>query len=356
MTSRLLQACSLLALLGTLMPTALAGDRRPQELTLKNGHTLKGIVESSDKAGITLRLGPDSVREVPWIQLSPLGFFRARAALAEPDDGKARMRLAELAAELGLYRDARREYEKALALGAMKEAQFQKLVRAAETQAVTSGLAQAQKQAEEGDIEAALDRARALKLHFADAPNAKEVETLIGKLLEHVRQLQQQTERDKADLLRLKKTVKRKQEILLRTLKATSLIRAGDTLSRTTKEKQKQGSITRARKAADAADKKYTEARQQFGRLRRILKHGSRERREILASLEELDRKHFDLLFGAAWFMWQGRVYSHAERFAARASYIDPVHPDLVELRDLLISSRIRYRLSDMTNARPIVR
>ncbi len=333
-----------------------AGDKRPQTLTLKNGHTLTGIVESSDKHGITLRLGPDSVREIPWIQLTPLAFFRARAALAKADDGNARIQLAELAAELGLYRDARREYEKALALGAINEGQFKKLLRAAETQAVTSGLAQAEKQAEEGDVEAALDRARELKLHFADAPNAAGVEQLIAKLLARVRELQKQNERDQAHLLRLKKSVKRKQEIMLRTLKATSLIRAGETLAREAKGKQKQGSITRARKAVDEADKKFTEARRHFGRLRRVLKHGSRERREILTKLEELDRKHFDLLYGAAWFMWQGRVYSHAERFAARASYIDPVHPDLVELRDLLISSRIRYRLSDMTNARPIVR
>ena len=40
------------------------------------------------------------------------------------------------------------------------------------------------------------------------------------------------------------------------------------------------------------------------------------------------------------------------ERWAALAMYIDPVHPDLVELRDELYSKRIRYRVSDVTNAR----
>ena len=30
----------------------------------------------------------------------------------------------------------------------------------------------------------------------------------------------------------------------------------------------------------------------------------------------------------------------------------DPVHPDLVELRDYLMTNRIRYRVSDVTNAR----
>ena len=45
-----------------------------------------------------------------------------------------------------------------------------------------------------------------------------------------------------------------------------------------------------------------------------------------------------------------------AEEWAAKAAYIDPVHPELLELRERIVESRIRYRLSDVTNARPIVR
>ena len=72
--------------------------------------------------------------------------------------------------------------------------------------------------------------------------------------------------------------------------------------------------------------------------------------------LNQLDRDHFALLHDTAWFFWEETVYSRADEYAARASYIDPVNPDLLELRDLLRASRIRYRMSDVTNARPIVR
>ena len=41
-----------------------------------------------------------------------------------------------------------------------------------------------------------------------------------------------------------------------------------------------------------------------------------------------------------------------AKSLQALASYIDPVHPDLVELRDHLLTARIRFRASDITNAR----
>ena len=97
-------------------------------------------------------------------------------------------------------------------------------------------------------------------------------------------------------------------------------------------------------------------ARRDLGRLRRILPREDDGYREILDLLNQLDREHFAAPPDTAWFFWEQTVYSRADEYAARASYIDPVHPDLLELRDLLRASRIRYRMSDVTNARPIVR
>ena len=57
--------------------------------------------------------------------------------------------------------------------------------------------------------------------------------------------------------------------------------------------------------------------------------------------------------WAAATFFWREKVYNEAERFAALASYIDPVHPDLLELRREIREHRIRYRASELTNAWP---
>jgi hypothetical protein len=113
------------------------------------------------------------------------------------------------------------------------------------------------------------------------------------------------------------------------------------------------GAVTRVRKKSEEAQAAFEEARRHLGRLRRIVPKEGPARDDVLALLSELDRVQFALLLDAAKFFWRERVYREAESFAARASYVDPVHPDLLELRRDLREHRIRYRASSITNARP---
>ncbi len=69
--------------------------------------------------------------------------------------------------------------------------------------------------------------------------------------------------------------------------------------------------------------------------------------------LGTIDRDQFRMLLDATKFFWEARVYATAEEYAARASYVDPVDPALLEVRAEIRSHRIRYRASDVTNARP---
>jgi hypothetical protein len=98
------------------------------------------------------------------------------------------------------------------------------------------------------------------------------------------------------------------------------------------------------------------DARRDLGRLRRILPKDSPRREEVLARLADLDGKQFALLFATAKFHWAQRIFTRAEEYANRAAYVDPVNADLLDLRDQMREARIRYRFSDVTNARPIVR
>lgn len=333
--------------------TAFAGDLRPVEVPLTNGKSIDGVVESATEDDVLLRTGPESTRRVPWSQLTPLGHFRVKAALASPTDGKERMKLAELAVDLGLYVEARVEYEKALALGALSKKEFKHIVLKAERDAVEAGVRRAERIAESGDLDAAMETARQLKLHFATAPNAGEIGKLIGALLKRVHELDEAAAKALEELKLIKLEVRRHKEILSRKTNAIDLMRKATMLSKESKAKQKQGSVTRARKYAEQANEHFQNARKNLGRLRRILPRDHAQRPAILAELDKLDKAQFDLLFGMAWFLaFDAGSYTQAEKFAARASYIDPVNSDLVELRDHLLSSRIRYRLSDMTNAR----
>lgn len=350
---------ALVSLLLIAASPAWAGDQRIQTLPLKNGKSLEGVVERATPTDVVLRIGKGDTartREIPWTQLAPLGVYRARAAVAPPADGEARKLLAEMAADLGLYVEARAEYEKAWALGALDEKSFRTLVRAAERHAVEAGIAQALKLAEAGDLERALAKATELRIHFRDAPNAKDVIKLVDQLLEQVTKMNDEAQAERQALEAAMVDLEKNKEILRRRAQASKALAKASSAAALSKKARDVGNVTRARKNADIAHKHFQEARRHYGRLRRVLPRGHTMRRDTLGRLVELDKQQFDLLFGMAWFLWQGRVYSQAEIWASRASYIDPVHPDLMDLRADLVASRIRYRLSDVSNARGIVR
>ncbi|MFV1959605.1 MAG: hypothetical protein ACC662_09365 [Planctomycetota bacterium] len=340
-------------LLGAL---AWAADARPVDLPLASGKSIQGVVESADARDVVVRVAPEEVRRVPWEQLRPLGVYRVKAALAPAADGKARLALAELAIELGLHAEARAEYEKALALGAIDRKKFDKVVLQAERDAVEVGVHHAWKAAESGDFDTALATARRLKLDFGGAPNAAAIDKLVADLLRRIGKLRKETDKASRELERAKLGAPRNKEILTRRTKASGLIQLGRDEAKKAAAARERGNVTRARKQAEAADEAFTKARRHLGRLRRILGRADSHYRAILQQLNDLDIEQFRLLFDTAWFFWEQRIYSKADRWAAKASYIDPVHPDLLALREMLRSVRIRYRLSDITNARPIIR
>ncbi len=347
---RVLGLTLLLSLLGG--PSATAADARPVELPLTNGKQLVGVVEKATANEVVVRLGPEQLRRIPWSRLAPLGYYRAKRALAPAADGGARQRLAELAVDLGLYVEAREEYEKAYALGAMPKAKFRKAVAAAERDAVRNGVAYASRLADAGRLEAAMEMARKLKLHFATAPNAADVGRLVAQLVRRIQTLDKAAAKEQAELERITLTSKRNKEILLRKTKALDLYKNALKLMDAWKGHIRVGNQTRARKAAQKADAKFQSARINLGRLRRILKRSDPARKEVLAQLTKLDKAQFELRFGMARFFSDQTVWTRAEKWAALASYIDPVHPDLIELRDHLMTNRIKYRASDVTNAR----
>lgn len=348
-------ALALLALLALALPAS-AADQRPITLPLASGKTVEGVVESADAKEVVVRLGPEQVRRIPWSQLAPLGAYRVKDALAPIADGQARLELALLAVDLGLYVEARTEFEKALALGALKQKAFLKFVLQAEREAVESGVRQALNAADSGDWDRALEMARDLKMHFGGAPNAASIDKLISELIKRVRVLKKAAEQESKELERVKVDAERNKEILRRRTKAVGQIEQGRKEAGNAATARETGNVTRSRKYAEAADKAFMGARRDLGRLRRIVPRDASAYREIISLLNQLDREHFALLHDTAWFFWEETVYSRADEYAARASYIDPVHPDLLELRDLLRVNRIRYRMSDVTNARGIVR
>lgn len=342
----------LLAAAVLLAPPALAKDARPVELPMTNGKSLTGVVEDADEREVVVRTGPEQVRRIPWSRLAPTGYYRAKRALAPAADGKARLRLAELAVDLGLYVEAREEYEKALALGAIEKRAFRKAVAAAEHDAVHNGVLYAERLAESGDLEAAMEIARKLKLHFATAPNAADLNKLVAALVKRVQTLDKAAAKEQAELDRVLVGAKREKEILRRKVKALDLFKNAQTKLPEWQKLRDRGSLTKARRIADTMDEMFHEARINLGRLRRILPRGHAARKEVLAQLTKLDKAQFDLRLAMAVYEKEATAWKKAERWAAKASYIDPVHPDLVELRDYLMTNRIRYRLSDVTNAR----
>lgn len=334
-----------------------AGRARAEEvqIPLASGKSLTGHVVRATPEEVVLRIG-EQERRLPWSALTALGFYRCQRALAPVADGDARLKLGLLAVDLGLYIEAREEFEKALALGALQKSEFAERVAGAERAAVENGVALARQRAESGDLEGALEVARSLRQHFSEAPGAGSIARLVADLVKRIETLDAQALEEQEELARIQVASRREKEILERRLRATAGMENGDHAAKESARYREQGSVTRARKFAEQADELYQDARLQLGRLRRILPETDPERREALARLATLDRTQFALRFGMARFFADSKTWSHAERWLQLASYIDPVNPELIALREEVASVRIRYRLSDMTNARPIVR
>lgn len=327
----------------------------PVELPLAAGKSLSGVVESADAKEVVLRIGTDR-RRIPWEQLTPLGVFRARAALTAPDDGPARLALAELAADLGLWVESRREYEKALGLKALDPATYARATAAAEERAVGALLAQAERAADAGDAEAAFAALRAVQLDFGDAVDQRRVEALLASVAARVKARAADQAAVEAEVTQLAEESRRRREILVRMTVAKGDRALGDRTADEARVEMKKGAVSRVRRTADAADEAYGTARRNLGRLRRLVGKSGSDHADWVAALDALDKVQFGLLLDATKFFWDARVYATAEDFATRASYLDPVNPTLLEIREEIRAHRIRYRASDVTNARPTTR
>lgn len=339
-------------------PPAKASDVKSAavvELPLADGKSLTGVVESIDSKEVVLRIGEDR-RPIAWEQLTPLGVFRAHAALAAPDEGPARLSLAELAADLGLFVDARREYEKALGLHALDALAYQKAIAAAEERAVNTLLAQAERAADQGDPDKALEALRRVQIDFGNAVDPRRVAALLAAVAAKVDARGAEQLKLEAEMAKLSEESRRKKEILVRMTEAKRDRALGDKAADEARSYMPKGVVSRVRRSADEADDFYGTARRDLGRLRHVVGKSGPDRDAWALALDELDKVQFTLLLEATKFFWDARVYGTAEDFATRASYIDPVNPALLELRSDIRANRIRYRASDITNAHPTTR
>ena len=323
------------------------------EIPMQSGKAITGTVESFDDKEVVVLVGAGEHRRIPWQQLAPLGVFRVRGAQVKPDDGPGRLALAELASELGLYALARAEYERALALHALDAKAYQGAVEDAERRAIDAGVARAERAAELGDVAGALETARSLKLDFAGALTSRRIDELLVALEGRIRAREAEELKAAAEAEKASLDADRKKELLARSLEARRQTALGDQTADAARAQMPNGVVSRVRRLAEAADAAYVAARHELGRMRRIAKRDEPERADALARLGVLDKSEYRLLFDAAKFFWDARVFASADDFAARASYIDPVDPALLELRTELREHRIKYRVSAMSNAYP---
>ena len=358
MSRRLVLTCAALCVASVAGPTvavrlARAADA-PQaiDVPLLDGTSVRGVVTAVDPKEVTITVGSQA-RKLAWGALSPLGVYRVRVAVAAPDDGAVRLGLAELASELGLWAEARGEYEKALALRAIDPRAYQKAVAEAELRAVEAGIGHATRALEAGDTRAALAALRQLKLDFAGAANAEKVDALLADLSRRVVASQAEQLASEEDRARALREGERQKEITVRFLEAKQHVNVAATAADEARAQAKNGVVSRVRRLSEGSDASYVAARRALGRIRRLAAKDSPESAKALALLGDIDRDQFRMLLDATKFFWEARVYAAADEFAARASYVDPVDPALLEVRAEIRTHRIRYRASDITNARP---
>ncbi|MFQ5844836.1 MAG: hypothetical protein ACE5JG_07600 [Planctomycetota bacterium] len=328
------------------------------DLHFKDGRKVTATVSAHDAETVTLGTGATQ-RKVRWAELRPESAFRARRALTPYDDGPARLRLSEFAAAHRLFPQALEELEVTLALGGLTEDQFERRARAlreAEVEALSEKIESCLEKGEEPAV--TLDAIKALRKRYPDHPINRIyeplVKQLVGKLEKSARSLQEAERRIEdaaavADLKQHLAPVRRKVDRAL--AKAAELKEKGlqaaarDVVSGTRKK------LVDERIGAVAWFKKARTSLRKLAKLDRGFRVLDRE-----ALRKEYDRIEKDLvdcyLTAARVYLGQ-RNYKRAALYVYKVLLYDPIHEEALEMKEEIGRNRIRFKASDITNARP---
>lgn len=321
-----------------------------QVLELRSGDLVAGRVVSLDDRGVTFQPEKGGEMHVAWERVTTYCRFDLWEASLAPDDAAGRVALARWALEADLHRPARRALLEAQGLGYGGPDDVAKLLVEVRRREADDVLEDADSRVAAGDLDGALDRVRTF-LRVADpGPDADRVRSRVPDLLQRIEK-RDEAAREAEDARKKAEKDGRLQDWIRRTLQSAedrkSKAGAAATEGFTNLAK---GNQTRARDGLGRAESLYLAARTEYGRVRKSVKQGP-VAEDCAERVRECDERVLEVLIRWARLEVDNKAWKKADAVVDRGLRVDPVQPELLELRQTIDRNWIRRKVSEVTNA-----
>ncbi len=346
-----------LCLLVAVTVSAAAGS---MTIVLRDGKKKRTVTPLRfDEIGLTARSGSDEV-VFPWEKLTPESAFAARNSLTSFESGTARLGLAEFALRLGLFEHGQAEFEVAQALGALTEAEFEKKLAALRTSELgyykrrIDGLLK-----KNVEPRRCLELIKKLKERYPDDAVVKAYEPAVEKLVDKI--ADKADAKVEADQKRIedKATARLRKAVMKLVAKKTKAMAKADALMAEAPAAIKLRQVSRVKKklVEPAGAERYLKRARKY--LRQIAKVDKKfeivKKAAIQAEYEAIEKKMLACYLDTARILMKERNYKGASEYVRKILYYDPIHEEALEMVKQIRKNRIRFKMSDITNARPRV-
>lgn len=257
-----------LLLYASVLLSSSAGAPATQRIALKNGSTIEGSVVSSSENDVTLSFvvnGRSGTMTVPRDQVDPHSWYVVRAA-ATPDDARAHVALARFCSENGLFFQAERELDRALALDAsLASAVDDELARVRDA-AAAKLLDMAREALLSKDASRAERLVSTVITRYDDTSRVEAAHGLLGQVAEVKAQVERQTEAD-----RIKELTAAADAFRVKVL--SGVTRKAESARRKNLDALAEQNLSRAQGLFDASIRSYAQALKDLERV--AAKHGN---------------------------------------------------------------------------------
>jgi len=339
------------SLLGALLLAVLAGTASAgQVLELRAGDLVAGRVVALDEKGVTFQPEKGGEMHVAWERVTLTCRFDLWEASLAADDAAGRVALARWALDAGLFRAARRALLEAQGLGYPGADDLAKLLLDVRRREADDVLEDADALVGADELEKALDRVRGYLRAADPGADADRVRNRVPDLLQRIEKRDEAVKEAEDARAKAEKDGRLK-DWIDRTLGAAedrkSRAAAAATEGFTNLAK---GNQTRARDGLSRAESLYQAARTDYGRVRKAVKQGP-VADDCNERIKECDERTLEVLIRWGRLEVGNKAWKKASAVVDRGLRVDPVQPELLELRQTIDRNWIRRKASEITNA-----
>lgn len=311
------------------------------------GHVVElrdeGVLFATEKAEAVIR----------WERIHRRDRYELRASVTPADDAGARLALAKQCLADTYYGGARKELERALALGHSDHKAIEKLMEQTDLRECDRYWAQLYEAMERRDYDEALATITEMAKRFPnDDRTRKARDEWAPRLVRQKAAAAAQAEKDRKEAEKAEIEAKQRRWLDRMFAHAEKLVDDAKGHLIRGRAADEKGSLSRAREGYTGAEERLLAARRGMIRVRRATREGADfEKADRL--IRSIERKLLDVYLGlGALEVGQGN-YKAGVIYVDRALLFDPVNPEALRLSEEIRENWIRRRLSSITNAHP---